>query len=94
MVKLSDLVNLSKNGPETLHYCNIIAVSNHEDETGYKTVRIIEKDGRHFWHEMKNGNFVQCFEVLLHWQPFPGVLVWAYHVEAFLFSLLIKATFQ
>lgn len=78
MVKLSDLVNLSKNGPGSLHYCNIIAISNHEDETGVKTVRIIEKDGLHFWHEMKNGNVVNCFEVLLHWKPFPGVMVYAF----------------
>ena len=78
MKKLCDLVNLEKHSNIDLCYCNIIAKTDFDDETGVKTVRILEDGGRYFYHEMKNGENIRCFEVALSWKPFENVMVFAF----------------
>lgn len=74
MVELSDLLALEKKSEKDIYdvlYCDkIIAERSVIEETGCRTVRILRDKGRYFWHEMHKGEFVKCFEVLLHWQPF------------------------
>lgn len=78
MKKLCDLINLKKKSKVNLHYCNIIAKTDFDDEQGVKTARVLENDGRYFYHEMRNGDFVRCFEVALSWEPFENVKVFAF----------------
>lgn len=78
MKKLCELVTLEKHSDIDLCYCNIIAKTDFDDETGVKTVRILEDGGRYFYHEMKNGKNIRCFEVALSWKPFENVMVFAF----------------
>lgn len=78
MKKLCDVINLEKHSDIDLCYCNIIAKTDFDDETGVKTVRILEQNEKYFYHEMKNGEIVGCFEVALSWEPFEHVKVFAF----------------
>lgn len=78
MKKLCDLVNLEKSSSVNFRYCEIIAMREKETDDGAETVRILRDGERYFYHEMKNGDFVQCFEIALSWEPFENVKVFAF----------------
>lgn len=78
MVKFEILQALEKSSNIDLRYCEIIAVNTVDDESGCTTKRVVKADERYYMHIMHNGNVVQCFEVVLSWQPWENVLVFAF----------------
>lgn len=76
MKKLEELIPLEKQSTVDLHYCNILF--DEQDEIENTRARIVEQDGRLFYHEMQDGETVRCFEVAESWRPFPDVVVYCY----------------
>ena len=82
MIKNEILLNLERNinekqAFEMLRYSSdfIVDVENRAED---KRCRILEFENRFFFHAMKNGEIIECFEVAESWKPFDGVTVWAY----------------
>lgn len=78
MKTLEELKLLEKSSTVTLAYTDYIAdVEDIKDNTRKRILRS-RIDGRYFYHEMKNGEVVQCFEMALSWAPFPDVSIFAW----------------
>lgn len=78
MVKLEILKTLEKSSNIDLRYCEIIAAKSIDDESGCMTLRVVKADERYYMHIMHNGTVKQCFEIVLHWQPWENTSVFAF----------------
>lgn len=77
MYKLSDLRNLEKNC--NIHLAMVEFVVDEINEKENTRRRILrDHDGRYFFHSMKDGEVIECFEILLIWKPFDDKLFFAY----------------
>lgn len=76
MVKLEELKKLEKRASVELRYCEIVADTT--DEAENERTRVLKDGDRYFYHKMRGGEIVECFELALSWKPFDGVLVFAY----------------
>ena len=68
MVRIDKLVKLEKESKVDLRYCEYIADMENLEEN--KRIRILEDNGKFYYHEMQNGEVVKCFELALSWKPF------------------------
>ena len=77
MYKLSDLRNLEKNC--NIHLAMVYFVVDEINEKENTRRRILrDHNGRYFFHSMKDGEVIECFEILLSWKPFDDELFFAY----------------
>lgn len=70
MVKLEQLMTLDKSSVVDIRYCNI--VSDDTDEDKNRRRRILEQDGRYYFHEMIGGEVTRCCEIAVDWKPTNG----------------------
>lgn len=70
MVKLEQLITLDKSSVVDIRYCNI--VSDDTDEDKNRRRRILEQDGRYYFHEMIDGEVTRCCEIAVDWKPANG----------------------
>lgn len=70
MVKLEQLMTLDKSSVVDIRYCNI--VSDDTDEDKNRRRRILEQDGRYYFHEMIGGEATRCCEIAIDWKPANG----------------------
>ena len=61
-----DVNALQKNCNVDIRYCNIL--SDERDENENKRFRILEADGKYYYHEMQHGEVINCFEVAIDWK--------------------------
>lgn len=86
MVKFEEMEKLEKcmdekREREILRYSQyLVDVRNEDMNTRY---RILECEGRYYYHEMKDGYVIHCFEIAESWKPFEGVTIWAYTPDNF-----------
>ncbi len=78
MVEFEVLKQLEKAPTINIRETNIIAQNDFDDETGCTTVRVLENNGKYYYHKMHNGEMQQCFEISLSWKPFSSVWVFAF----------------
>lgn len=79
MKKLEDLLPLEKE--HTIdHFCMMDYIADNIDERENVRRRIVcdRRDGRYFYNEMKDGETVKCFEMMLDRKPFDGVSIFAF----------------
>lgn len=76
MVKLEELKKLGKQSSVEIPYCEIVA--DVTDEEANERRRVLKNGERYFFHKMRGGEVVECFEIVLSWKPFPDVLIFAY----------------
>lgn len=70
MVNLEQLMTLDKSSVVDIRYCNI--VSDDTDEDKNRRRRILEQDGRYYFHEMIDGEVTRCCEIAVDWKPANG----------------------
>lgn len=70
MVNLEQLMTLDKSSVVDIRYCNI--VSDDTDEDKNRRRRILEQDGRYYFHEMIGGEVTRCCEIAVDWKPTNG----------------------
>lgn len=70
MVNLEQLMMLDKSSVVDIRYCNI--VSDDTDEGKNRRRRILEQDGRYYFHEMIGGEVTRCCEIAVDWKPANG----------------------
>lgn len=70
MVNLEQLMTLDKSSVVDIRYCNI--VSDDTDEDKNRRRRILEQDGRYYFHEMIGGEVTRCCEIAADWKPANG----------------------
>ena len=76
MKRLKDLIGLEKSSAVEIRYCEI--VSDYSDENKNIRYRILKSGERYFYHKMRDGEVVECFEVALSWKPTGDILIFAY----------------
>ena len=80
MVELEKLITLEKNPADVdIRYCEIIA--DVMDEEKNERARILREGAefpRYYYHKMRCGEVVDCFEIALSWKPLGKIYVFAY----------------
>lgn len=78
MKTLNELIPMEKDCK--IHLACTDFISDYIGDENNVRIRILKStiDGRYFYHEMKNGYVVKCFEIALDRAPFTGVYVFAY----------------
>lgn len=77
MYKLSDLRNLEKNCNIHLAMVDFVVDEINEKENTRRRI-LRDHNGRYFFHSMKDGEVIECFEILLSWKAFDNKLMFAY----------------
>jgi len=77
MYKLSDLRNLEKNCNIHLAMVDFVVDEINEKENTRRRI-LRDHNGRYFFHSMKDGEVIECFEIMLYWKPISGDLIFAY----------------
>lgn len=76
MVKLEKLVTLEKQPSVEIRYCEIIADAT--DERRNERARVLKDGERYFFHKMRDGEVVECFEIAVDWKPSEDTIIFAY----------------
>lgn len=76
MVKLEKLVTLEKQSSVEIRYCEIVADAT--DERRNERARMLKDGERYFFHKMRNGEVVECFEIAVDWKPWEDTIIFAY----------------
>lgn len=81
MIKFEALEKLEKNidekkAADLLRYGNYMVDIQREENNSRH--RILSCDDKLYYHEMKDGEVVSCFEVVEEWKPFQNVVIWSY----------------
>lgn len=76
MVKLEKLATLEKRSSVDIRCCEIIADAT--DERRNERARILRDGERYFFHRMRGGEVVECFEIAVDWKPWNSVIIFAY----------------
>lgn len=76
MKKLEELIGLEKKSEVEIPRCDFI--SDHSDAEANIRYRILKDGERYFFHKMKDGEVVECYELALSWEPFKNVYIFSY----------------
>lgn len=81
LVTVEELKGLEKRSEVKIAYCDIIA--DYTDEEENKRTRILynRKNDRYYYHQMKDGKIVQCFEMMLTRKPFGEFYVFNFTLD-------------
>lgn len=81
MKRISELLTLEKESDVKIAYCEIIA--DYMNESGNSRTRILFDNytGKYYYHQMKDGKILKCFEMALSWKPFEGIYIFCFTLD-------------
>ena len=81
MKRILELLTLEKKSDVKIAYCEIISDYTNEKENTRTRILFDEHTGKYYFHQMKDGKILKCFEIALSWKPFEKIYIFCFTLD-------------